>query len=127
MHAGIHPPPPQDQAPHPGPGTPESRDPTAQCMLRDTGSKRAVRILLECNLVFAFAFTFAQCEWALTCACYEKVPLAAVTVAYCFRNNVDSLQDIVIETILVRKNSIQGPLFLKLLFVDLKTMSPSIH
>ena len=42
---------PWDQAPPmsrhpPGPGTPP-----AQCMLGDTGNKRAVRILLECNLV----------------------------------------------------------------------------
>ena len=37
------------------------------------------------------------------------------------------LQDIVIETILGGKNSVQGPLLLKLLFVDLKTMSPSIQ
>ena len=38
-----------------------------------------------------------------------------------------ALQDIVIETILGGKNSVQGPLLLKLLFVGLKTMSPSIH
>ena len=36
---------PQDQAP------PRTRHPPAQCMLGDTGNKRAVRILLECNLV----------------------------------------------------------------------------
>ena len=30
---------------------PPSRPPTAQCMLGDTGNKRAVRILLECILV----------------------------------------------------------------------------
>ena len=33
--------------PPPGPGTP----PPAQCMLGDTGNKRAAHILLECNLV----------------------------------------------------------------------------
>ena len=36
------------------------------------------------------------------------------------------LQDIVIETMLGRKNSVQGPLLLKLLFVGLKTMSPFV-
>ena len=41
---GRHP----SQTRHPlGPGTPP-----AQCMLGDTGNKRAVCILLECNLVF---------------------------------------------------------------------------
>ena len=37
----------------PGPDTPHpwTRHPPAQCMLGDTGNKRAVRILLECNLV----------------------------------------------------------------------------
>ena len=39
----------------------------------------------------------------------------------------NSLQEIAIETILVWKNSVQGPFLLKLLFVGLKTMSPSIH
>ena len=37
------------------------------------------------------------------------------------------LQDIVIETMLGRKNSVQGPLLLKLLFVGLETISPLIH
>ena len=37
---------------HPGAGTPPgSRHPPVQCMLGDTANKRAVRILLECNLV----------------------------------------------------------------------------
>ena len=40
------PPPPWDQVHPPGPGTPPK-----QCMLGDTGNKRAVRILLECILV----------------------------------------------------------------------------
>ena len=39
---------PWNQAPLPGPGTP-----LVQCMLGDTGNKRTVRILLECNLVLA--------------------------------------------------------------------------
>ena len=51
LHAGIHPPPgadtPQDQRQAP----PRSRSPPVQYMLGDTGNKRAVRILLECNLV----------------------------------------------------------------------------
>ena len=38
VHAGIH-------------ILPPGRHPPAQCMLGDTGNKRAVRILLECNLV----------------------------------------------------------------------------
>ena len=37
------------------------------------------------------------------------------------------LQDIVIETMLGRKNSVQGPLLLKLLFVGLKTNVPICH
>ena len=45
----------------------------------------------------------------------------------CVKNPNMSLQDIVIETILGRKNSVQGPLLLKLLFVSLKTISPLIH
>ena len=43
--------------PPPGPGPPGNRPPTAQSMLEDTVNVRAVRILLECNLVnkkFAF-------------------------------------------------------------------------
>ena len=35
------------------------------------------------------------------------------------------LLDIVIETLLGGKNSVQGPLLLNLLFVDIKTKSPS--
>ena len=42
---GRHPP-PREQTPPPRADTPP-----AQCMLRDTTNKRAVRILLECNLV----------------------------------------------------------------------------
>ena len=45
--------------------------------------------------------------------------LSSVILAY-------ALQNIVIETMLGRENSVQGPLFLKLLFVGLKTMSPSV-
>ena len=37
-----------------------------------------------------------------------------------------SLQDIVIERVLGGENSLQGPLLLTLLFVGLKTMSPSV-
>ena len=42
--------PPGPGTPSPGPGTPWTRHPT-QCMLGDTVNTRAVRILLECNLV----------------------------------------------------------------------------
>ena len=45
----------------------------------------------------------------------------------CVKTPNVSVQDIVIETILGRKNSVQGPLLLKLLFVSLKIMSPLIH
>ena len=49
---------PLEQTPPPGPGAenlpPPGADPPAQCMLGDTGNKRAVRILLECILVFLF-------------------------------------------------------------------------
>ena len=38
-----------------------------------------------------------------------------------------TLQEFVIESILGGKNSVQGPLLLKLLIVSLITMSPSIH
>ena len=40
----------QRQAPPPGADTPHP----VQCMLGDTGNKRAVRILLECNLVLIY-------------------------------------------------------------------------
>ena len=54
VHAGIHPPP---WSRPPQADTPQSKHPLgadtdpAQCMLGDTGNKRAVRILLECILV----------------------------------------------------------------------------
>ena len=41
-------------------------------------------------------------------------------------NFSSTLQDIVIETMLGGKSSVQGPFLLKLLFVGLKTMSPSV-
>ena len=61
----VHPlepgtPPPQDQVHPSGPGTPPSGPGTSpeQCMLGDTGNKRAVRILLECILVFQYVQIF---------------------------------------------------------------------
>ena len=58
LHAGTHThPSPGTRGRHlplSGPGTTHPRDqrhPIAQCMLGDTGSKRAVHILLECFLV----------------------------------------------------------------------------
>ena len=63
---GRHPPPgPEAGTPPPGADTrpgPEAGNPTVQCMLGDTGNKRAVRILLECNLVqfIASQMQFAQ-------------------------------------------------------------------
>ena len=53
-HAGIPPPPPnQGPGTPPGPGPPGSRHPPpAQSMLGDTVNARAVRILLECILVW---------------------------------------------------------------------------
>ena len=50
-----------------------------------------------------------------------------VCVCVCVKTPNMSLQDIVIETILGRKNSVQGPVLLKLLFVSLKRMSQLIH
>ena len=54
VHAGIHPWTRADPSGGP-PGTrgkpPPGADPPVQCMLEDTGNKRAVRILLECILV----------------------------------------------------------------------------
>ena len=46
VHAGIHP---------PGADTPRE-----QCMLGDTGNKRAVRILLECILVLLYDHEIAS-------------------------------------------------------------------
>ena len=47
MHAGIADTPFREQ-------TPQEQTPPPQCMLGDTGNKRAVRILLECILVAHF-------------------------------------------------------------------------
>ena len=45
----------------PGPGTPPGPGiPPEQCMLGDTGNKRAVRILLECILVFSSSEHFTH-------------------------------------------------------------------
>ena len=46
----VHPP-TRHTPPPPRPGTPKTRHPPAQCMLGDMVNKRAVCILLECNLV----------------------------------------------------------------------------
>ena len=60
VHAGMHTPPPRPEAgttlpPRPKAGillgTRGRHPPWGQCMLGDTGNKRAVRILLECILV----------------------------------------------------------------------------
>ena len=47
----VHPP---GRYPHP----PGRYTPLEQCMLRDTGNKRAVRILLKCILVFVFVYWY---------------------------------------------------------------------
>ena len=44
--------PPGPEAGTPPEQTPLGAEPPSQCMLGDTGNKRAVRILLECNLVY---------------------------------------------------------------------------
>ena len=51
----VHPP---DQVHTPRPGTPPGTryTPQEQCMMGDTGHKRAVRILLECILVLKFVY-----------------------------------------------------------------------
>ena len=57
LHAGIHPRDQRQTPPGPEAGTPLPPGPEAgtppplQCILGDTGNTRAVRILLECNLV----------------------------------------------------------------------------
>ena len=57
-------PPDQRQAPPP----PGADTPSAQCILGDTGNKRAVRILLECNLVTVNILTYAESN-AFGCVC----------------------------------------------------------
>ena len=42
----------KNSGPEAGTPHPPGADPSVQCMLGDAGNKRAVRILLECNLVF---------------------------------------------------------------------------
>ena len=61
VHDGIHPPSGAAADTHPRKQIPPrkqtplgSRHPPVQCMLGDTGNKRAVRILLECILVSVF-------------------------------------------------------------------------
>ena len=54
----------------------------------------------------------------------EVVNLESLVLVYCI--TILTLQDIVIVTMLGRKNSVQGPLLLKFLFVGAKTMSPSV-
>ena len=53
---GADTPPPGSRHPHP----PGSRHPPEHSMLGDTVNARAVRILLECNLVFVFLFDLAR-------------------------------------------------------------------
>ena len=43
---------------------PQEQTPPEQCMLGDTGNKRALRILLECNLVIMFLL---QLKFRLNC------------------------------------------------------------
>ena len=50
-----------------------------------------------------------------------------VAIKTCTVGTSGPLQDIVIVTILGGKNSVQGPLLLKLVFVGLKTMSLYVH
>ena len=55
--------------------------------------------------------------------CYKFV---VVKSHICIEKYLHSLEDIVVKRMLGGKNSVQGPLVLKLLFVGLKTMSPSV-
>ena len=68
-------PPPQAGTPEqtpPRPGTPlGSRPPPAQCMLGDTVNKRAVYILLECNLV-KLIFEYVYLSFVVGCFYYYK-------------------------------------------------------
>ena len=82
----IYPPPPE-QTPHPSPG---SRPPRGQCMLGDTGNKRAVCILLECILV------------------HSIFPLVSYTSYFCTNNKVTTeLLPPSIETLQSNKNANQ--------------------
>ena len=78
-----------------------------------------------------WSFSFVAHAWLpLNSFCYFgkflsflKFPQKIVKEKLCFWQ---PLQDIVIATILGGKNSVQGPLWQKLLFVGLKSMYPSI-
>ena len=74
-------PPPRTRHPLPGTRQPLGPDtPPEQCMLGDTGNKRAVSILLECNLVykkFKINVLFSQSADAVLCSFdsnYDKAP-----------------------------------------------------
>ena len=71
----TQPPPPWNQAPPLlpdtplGPGTPQEQTLPAQCMLGDTVNKRAVCILLECNLVTGCNEVVAKVMFLQVCVC----------------------------------------------------------
>ena len=79
LHAGIHPPvaesPTGTDTPTPGSRPPSgSRHPPAQCILGDTGNKRAVSILLECILVEnVSADVDTKFKWAFSMACQKRL------------------------------------------------------
>ena len=81
--------PPREKTPSLGPSTPGSRHPPgnrhppAQCMLGDTVNKRAVCILLECNLVFN---SIHQCTHHLI-ASYESNVKAEFKLSNKFTSN----------------------------------------
>ena len=73
VHVGIHTPPRN----RPPPGA----DPPEQCMLGDTGNKRAVRILLQCILVFFSIFSSARYLYLPVYICWpRRLEIGTLTV-----------------------------------------------
>ena len=89
VHAGMHTPPgpeadtpPQVRGRHPPKD--QRQTPREQCMLGDTGNKRAVRILLECILVaFLVFFIFQNCSSETTESLHLKLVLERLRNMHC--------------------------------------------
>ena len=75
----------QEQSPPPPPSRhpPGSRHPPAQCMLGYTVNKRAVRILLECNLVFISDQHHSSMYYSSKSISLEDVFLASLHLCAC--------------------------------------------
>ena len=89
LHDGIHPPsrhpPPQDQRQADPPW--DQVPPSTQCMLGDTGNKRAVCILLECNLVSENANAHVDAENGCR---IHSLHLCFVTIASIISENANA-------------------------------------